>query len=83
MKYILSNKLEKVERIRYGDEINILINNKSLTEIDIKNSAYSFNICDDCLAKKTEYHLYNCDLEICPICKGQLISCGCIKEIVS
>ena len=34
--------------------------------------------CGDCNCKKGEYHHANCDIERCPKCKGQLLSCGCI-----
>lgn len=33
--------------------------------------------CHDCGAKKGNYHHNGCDMERCPKCKGQLISCGC------
>jgi len=35
--------------------------------------------CHDCgiVNKKGNYHHLGCDMERCPKCKGQLISCGC------
>lgn len=33
--------------------------------------------CHDCNAKWGEYHHPGCDMEECPICHGQLISCNC------
>ena len=33
--------------------------------------------CDDCWAKKGQYHLSFCDLERCPNCGGQVLSCDC------
>ena len=33
--------------------------------------------CNDCGAKPGRYHHLGCDNEICPVCRGQLISCGC------
>jgi len=36
--------------------------------------------CPDCGIKLGGYHHSGCDVEVCPICHGQLISCGCIDE---
>jgi hypothetical protein len=33
--------------------------------------------CHDCDVKLGEIHLIGCDVEICPACKRQLISCEC------
>lgn len=35
--------------------------------------------CHDCAAKYGEYHHFGCDIERCPKCGGQIISCDCIK----
>lgn len=39
-------------------------------------------ICHDCniLNKKGNYHHFGCDMERCPRCKKQLISCDCFIE---
>ncbi len=39
-----------------------------------ESTAYS---CHDCAVLKGEYHVLTCDMEACPRCFGQLISCGC------
>ena len=37
--------------------------------------------CHDCGIFPGNYHHPGCDMEQCPNCKGQLISCGCLDEI--
>ncbi len=34
--------------------------------------------CHDCNAERGELHHRRCDVETCPRCKGQLISCDCV-----
>ena len=33
--------------------------------------------CGDCNVKSGGYHHPGCDMERCPKCKGQIISCSC------
>ena len=50
-------------RIRYGDEAH---------DFGATQSA-----CRDCGVIKGEFHVWECDMERCPKCGGQLISCDC------
>lgn len=70
--YFITSSGVEVNRIAYGEE-------KSYIGYELSNnlSIYSFEYCDDCGAKQGEYHLPLCDLEVCPICGGQKLSCNC------
>jgi hypothetical protein len=36
--------------------------------------------CHDCSAPPGGFHHPGCDMERCPRCRGQIISCGCYDE---
>lgn len=44
---------------------------------NISNSPQLRN-CSDCMAAPGEFHEHGCDVERCPRCGGQMISCNCI-----
>jgi len=39
--------------------------------------------CYDCNCKEGEIHHLGCDMESCPWCGGQLITCGCVYKKLS
>lgn len=45
------------------------------------DSETSHEFCPDCSAAIGEYHYEHCDIEVCPVCDGQKLSCGCELEI--
>jgi len=50
----------------------------------LPSSTYHFDEpsgrCHDCNIQHGNYHHPGCDVERCPRCGGQLISCGCLDE---
>ena len=36
--------------------------------------------CHDCKVEEGYYHISGCDMEMCPKCGGQIISCDCKNE---
>lgn len=44
------------------------------------DSGEEMDICGDCDAELGELHHMGCDMEQCPACRGQLISCDCNKQ---
>ncbi|MFX0099827.1 MAG: hypothetical protein ACFFCS_09600 [Candidatus Hodarchaeota archaeon] len=43
-------------------------------------NVYKNALCHDCGRKEGEIHEYGCDMEICPFCGLQIITCGCIYK---
>ena len=59
-------------RIKYGSEKWI-----DKDGIIIDGLEFSKRPCHDCAAVSGQYHCIGCDVEQCPKCKGQLLSCDC------
>ncbi|MBR6253323.1 MAG: hypothetical protein IKR04_05775 [Clostridia bacterium] len=73
------NDNEFFERIRYGNE-KYLLNKLGMNDF-YYNKTYKY--CGDCLATIGEYHMVECDWELCPKCGDQLITCDCFKGYCS
>jgi len=39
--------------------------------------------CHDCGAKEGEIHSPGCDMQTCPFCRTQLITCGCCYKLLN
>lgn len=55
-------------------------NGEVLPSVPYHNSYGESSPCHDCNAPEGGFHHPGCDAERCPICQGQLISCGCLDE---
>ena len=76
--YYIATDGKKYKRVKMGDEDTFL---KSIDKYDYLSELYEREYCHDCLAQKGEYHVFEyCDLEVCPACGGQILTCGCIKN---
>ncbi len=62
-KYPYYKVTSKFRRIPYGKE----------TGFDMEEDSR----CGDCAVKVGEYHVPSCDIEECPCCHGQALSCDC------
>ena len=77
----LYNEIEIRRRIKFGEEpylLDKLIEDRAYAGA---NYLYTLKYCDDCLAIQGEYHSIGCDIEICPKCGKQLISCNCFDGL--
>jgi hypothetical protein len=55
------------ERLTYGEEPSLLAHDPTFAKYP----------CHDCAVVAGQYHVPDCDLEECPRCGGQLITCDC------
>ena len=60
------------ERIKYGEEEDVQLGDDGPMLYVTRDSEQ----CPNCLAEQGEYHVPGCDIEQCPECEEQLISCS-------
>lgn len=65
---------KEYEPIKFGDE------DMSDFELFLQKRFGEAKRCGDCGVEKGGYHHPGCDIEKCPVCGLQLISCDCIDE---
>lgn len=66
--FFITSEGEKVERISFGKEGECIP-----LEYNAPDAVFHRDYCDDCGIKKGEYHMADCDIEICPLCKNKYL----------
>lgn len=62
---------------------DVVIDGESLAQLPFGEDGWDIEEgerCHDCNVAYGGFHHPGCDVERCPNCEGQLISCGCLDE---
>ena len=62
----------EIDPVKYGDELHPTMRSDQDGVLRRR--------CGDCAALPGNYHHVGCDIEECPRCHGQLLSCDCVIE---
>lgn len=73
---------EKIEAAQ--SETHYLIGGQSCRRLPYGSESYDWGAdshpCGDCVVGKGQLHVPGCDIEECPACGGQALSCDCDYE---
>lgn len=69
----------KFDREGYG--VNVIGKVRHVRKVD-GASPVTEHTCGDCGCKEGQLHTPGCDMEICPFCGGQLLSCDCVYDLL-
>ena len=75
----IAMKVEKEEQ----EVLSLAITFIAKHNISMINNAIRKHNCHDCGVKEGELHKPGCDMERCPFCEGQLLSCGCCYDMLN
>jgi hypothetical protein len=90
IKYVIYNGVRVVdywpEQIELAQKFTtIVLNGKEFPRIKYGSESDDWGAdshpCGDCAVLKEQFHVQSCDIEECPCCGGQLLSCDCEREV--
>lgn len=67
---------EEMTKVRRCSANRVIVRGKEYPPVPNNHEG----ICHDCGVDPGQPHHPGCDMERCPICGGQIISCGCLDD---